>query len=173
MDESGFCLTPHRHCTWAPKGQTPTIRLNLNRGKVNAISALIVSPHYRHLSIHAHLHFDTVSGAEVICFLTALLQQVPGEIALLWDNGPIHTDQTVQAFLAQHPRVHYYPFPSYAPDLNPAEFIWTQIHAALSSKLCSDIPELTKFLCTALRELKASQRRLRACISASALPWKL
>lgn len=147
--------------------------LNLNRGKVNAISGLIVSPRYRHLSVHAHLHFGTLSGAEVICFLTALLQQVPGEIALLWDNAPIHTDAAVQTFLAKHPRVRWYPFPTYAPDLNPAEFIWTQIHEALSNKLCVNIPALTECLCRALRKLKASQKLLRACISASALPWKL
>jgi transposase len=45
-------------------------------------------------------------------------------IYLVWDNWPVHYHPKVQAALAQDPRVHILPLPTYAPWLNPIEKTW-------------------------------------------------
>jgi putative transposase len=90
---------------------------------------------------------------------------------LLWDSGPIHTDGGVQAFIEQHPRLHCEYFPGYAPELNPAEFVWTQADAALANSASEDLKELKTLLGKSKRRLCNSQQLLWSCILASDLPW--
>jgi putative transposase len=136
------------------------------------IGSLIISPRYRTISLHAHLHFRTMDSDRVVAFLADLLRQVSGRIVLLWDNAPIHGDPTVEKFLKAHPRLRCYPFPAYAPELNPAEGLWAQADHVLDDHLCNDLPELTGVLCRTFRKLKASPQHLWGCVFGSALPWK-
>lgn len=52
---------------------------------------------------------------------------------LLWDRGMIHRDRRVQALLKRRHRVHCEYFPAYAPELNPAEYVWNQTDSALAN----------------------------------------
>ena len=113
-----------------------------------------------------------MDGLAVIAFLTNLLRDLRGEIVLLWDNSPIHRDQSVKNFVAQHARLHCYRFPAYAPELNPAEGIWNQVKLPFGNRLCNDVPELTRVLAKSFRELRPKQQLLWSCIFASELPWK-
>ena len=59
-------------------------------------------------------------------------------IVLVWDNHPTQRRKLVQHFLARHPRLHVFPLPSYAPKLNPAEYLCTQrrIHGGHGPSQC-------------------------------------
>jgi putative transposase len=148
------------------------VQTTLQGGKLNLIGALSVSPRYQRLSVHAHLHTSKMDGLAVIAFLKNLLGDIRGRIVLLWDNSPIHTDQQVQRFLKHHPRVQYYSFPTYAPELNPAEGLWHQINLPLGNRVCHDVPELTRLVAKTFCHLRKKQDILWSCIHASELPWK-
>jgi hypothetical protein len=45
----------------------------------------------------------------------------------VWDKHPIHRRRKVKEFLAHYPRMHVYEFPTSTPELNPTEFVWTQL----------------------------------------------
>ena len=75
-------------------------------------------------------------------------------------------------FIARHPRLQVFPFPTYAPELNPAEGIWTQCAEVLAGTAPHETTELHANLNRALRRVQRSARRLWACLFMSDLPWK-
>jgi hypothetical protein len=74
-------------------------------------------------------------------------------------------------FLADHPRLRVHYFPAYAPELNPAEYVWTQTDHELSNGVPDDLRELRARLADATRRLRRSKTLLWSCIYASDLPW--
>jgi transposase len=164
-------LIPNVRKTWAPVGHTPHIRHSYRRDRVSVISALTVAPQGRRLGLYFDLHVRNITGAEVITFLRQLFRHVRGSIVLLWDGGKIHRRRDVQAFLDRHPRVEAHRFPSYAPELNPDEFVWTQAKRELANTDHDGLVPLTLHVVRSLQRIGRSQPLLRSCLHASDLPW--
>lgn len=171
LDESGFLLIPNVKRTWAPKGQTPTVGYWLKHKKISAMSALTVSPKRKRMALYLQFRRRSFKGPDVVRFLRTLLHQLTGPMVLLWDAGPIHRHRAVKSFLQTHPRLHVHEFPAYAPELNPAEYIWSQSDSALANSAPENVDELQAFLTTIKRRLRNSQKLLWSCIYASDLPW--
>jgi transposase len=172
LDESGFLLIPNVKRTWAPAGQTPTIRYCFKHTKISAISALAVSPKRKHIALYLQFRRRSFKGPDVKRFLHALLKQVCGPIILLWDSGRIHRHHEVKAWCEAHPRLQVEEFPGYAPELNPAEYVWCQSDAAVANSAPEELGELNAMLVNTKRRLSRSQDLLWSCIYASDLPWK-
>lgn len=172
LDESGFLLIPNLKRTWAPRGQTPTVHHSFSHQKLSALTALAVSPRQRHLALYVQFGERSFRGDDVRAFLQHLLRHVRGPLILLWDNSSIHTDGKVQTFIEQHPRVQCKFFPGYAPELNPAEFVWAQVDADVANSAPEDLKALRFLLGKSERRLCRSQKLLWSCIWASDLPWK-
>lgn len=171
MDESGFLLIPTVRRTWAPKGCTPLLVHRYRRDRLSVISGLALSPRNRRLALYLQCRSRNLTGLDIRAFLHHLLRHLRGPVVLLWDRGPIHRRQEVSAFLARHARLHVHLFPAYAPELNPAEYVWTQADAALANAVPDDLATLYQDLRRATRRLRGSQRLLWSCIYASDLPW--
>ena len=171
LDESGFLLIPNVRKTWSPVGCTPHLRHSYRREKLSTISGLTVSPHRCRLGLYVQFHCRNVTGGQVVGFLRHLLRHVRGPVVLLWDGGKIHKRADVAAFIRRHPRLQVHPFPGYAPDLNPVEFVWTKAKHALSNTAHEDLGQLGAHLRRSLRRIRNSQRLLWSCIHASELPW--
>lgn len=105
-------------------------------------------------------------------FLTHLLHQITGSIVLVWDKHPIHRRRMVKDFLARHPRLHVYEFPTSAPELNPTELVWTQISEYTASTAPRNGVELRANVFAGIARTRPSPSRLWACIFGSDLPWK-
>ena len=164
-------LIPNLKRTWAPQGPTPHCPRWYKQGRVNAFNALVVSPQQKHLALYAQFYHRTLRGEEVVGFLKPLLHHLRGPVVLLWDRGPIPRRQLVQAFLHRYPRVQAEYFPAYAPELNPAEYVWTRVDDALANGTPQNEQELTRHLRASMRKLNSSQSLLWSCIYASDLPW--
>ena len=121
------------------------------------------------LSIRSYTR--TLTGQQVIRFLKQLLQSVNGEMVLVWDHHPIHRRKLVIQFLKQNPRLHVYCFPTCAPELNPAEFIWTQLKAHTANTAPHNMFELRPLLLSGVAKIRLSYARLHHCLSASDLSW--
>jgi transposase len=146
VDESGFLLAPNVTRTWAPRGRTPVVYHLYKHDRLSAISALAVSPRQRRLALYLQLRPRALDGLDVGIFLVYLLRHIRGRIVLLWDQGSIHRRREVTLFLRQHPRVRVEEFPSYAPELNPAEFLWTQGDRSLANSAPADLADLRQML---------------------------
>lgn len=171
-DEKGFSLLSPLKRTWAPRGQTPTIRTSVQHNeRLNLIGGLCVTPAAHKIKLHLCSHRKSISGDEVVEFLRHVLRQIKGPIVLVWDKHPIHRRRMVADFLACHPRIHVYEFPTSAPELNPTEFVWTQISESTAGTAPHDGAELRANVFAGIARTRRSQRRLWACIHASDLPW--
>lgn len=107
----------------------------------------------------------------MIAFLQQILRRVPGPIVLVWDRHPIHKRKTVQNFLGNHKRLHMFYFPVAAPELNPAEFIWTQAAEYTAGTAPPNRQELQTNIFNAIARTRTSQKRLLACLLGTRLDW--
>jgi transposase len=173
IDEGGFTLVSPLKRTWAPCGCTPVVRTSLDHHeRINLFGALLVSSDGKQIRLSVKSYRDTLSGTQVLEFLKQLLRQIPGEIVLVWDRHPIHQRNAVEQFIKGERRLHIYWFPVSAPELNPAEFIWTQLTEHTANTAPRDILELRKNIFTGIAKIRRAQFRLSYCLSASKLSWQ-
>ena len=173
IDEGGFTLVSALKRTWAPCGCTPVVQTSLDHHeRINLFGALLVSSDGTQIRLSVRSYPGTLSGKQVMEFLKQLLRQVPGEIVLVWDRHPIHQRKAVEQFIKGEKRLHLYWFPVSAPELNPAEFIWTQLTEHTANTAPHDMPELRKNIFTGIAKIRRAQFRLSHCLSASNLSWK-
>lgn len=77
----------------------------------------------------------------------------------------------IDGFCAQVPRLHLESFPSYAPELNPDEGVWSYLKGKLANGRPDDIEELQNYLQDEIRAMSGEDRILRGCILQSDLPF--
>lgn len=131
----------------------------------------MVSPQHRNLNLYARFHTNNVTGTEVIAFFRCLLRHLPGGVVVFLDGGKMHRRADVCQFISRHRRLRVERFPAYAPELNPAEFVWSKAKHSLANSAHFDIQQLGAHLRGAIRRTRNSQQLLWSCIHASTLPW--
>ena len=156
--------------TWAPRGCTPIHRHWYRHDRISAISGISVSPARRHLGLYCLLYDANIHREEVCQFLRHLLRHLRGHVIVLLDNGPVHRGQPLSDLCRRFPRLHLEPFPSYAPEVNPDEGVWSYLKRALGNGRPDTLEELAEDLTGELHKLSRSQRLLRGCIEQSDLP---
>ncbi|WKZ45818.1 MAG: IS630 family transposase [Anaerolineales bacterium] len=173
IDEAGFCLISPLKRTWAPRGQTPTVRTSLDhRQRLNLLAALLVSPQLRKIRLSVRSFRCALNSDHVILFLQQVLWLAPGHIILLWDRHRMHLSSATQAFIENHPHIHQYHFPTCAPELNPVEFVWTQLNEYTAGFAPHNMDELWDRVQAGIARTRVSKKRLRACLKAADLSWK-
>jgi len=157
--------------TWGPRGKTPIVHYWYKQDRISAISALAVSPKRKRLALYLHLRTRNLTRLDVKAFLQHLLRHLRGPVVLLWDRGTIHRRREVKQWVKAHPRLQVEEFPAYAPELNPAEYVWNQSDRALANSAPTDLRQLNGLLRNSVRRIRGSQKLLWSCIYASDLPW--
>jgi putative transposase len=147
------------------------VRHRYRHDRLSVCSGVAVSPQRRRVALYLRCRPRNLSGLDIRAFLQHLLRHLRGPIDVLWDRGPIHRRREVRAFLAHHPRLAVHYFPAYAPELNPAEYVWAHADHELANGAPDDLRQLRQRLDGATRRLRRSQPLLWSCIYASDLPW--
>lgn len=101
------------------KGQTPVLRVNPVRDKINVMGGLSWDG-----QVFAQVTTQKVTGEDTIAFLEYILGQEAGKIVMVLDNSRLHRNKLVSAFVAGVDRLEVVFLPSYAPELNPIELLW-------------------------------------------------
>jgi transposase len=119
VDESGFSQRPARKRTWAPRGQTPILEFNFNWKRISAIAGVSFC------ELWFALHEGTIRAPQVIEFVKQLQARIGQKLLLIWDGLSAHGSRAVRSFLESlGEAVRVERLPSYAPELNPVEFLW-------------------------------------------------
>ena len=71
--------------TWAPRGQTPVLRVKLTRDHLSAISGITLDGR-----LFLQVRPTSYDAEAVVGFLRVLLRKISGKIVLIWDGSPIH-----------------------------------------------------------------------------------
>lgn len=127
-DEASLYLQATTTAVWAPRGQTPIVRVHPNRDKVCFYGTLNL-----HTGQVVATREEKMNGTATARHLEKVLATYPDvPILFLWDRAKWHSGPVVRALLQAHPRLEMMRFPTAAPDLNPQELVWKATRAATS-----------------------------------------
>src|SRR4030081_1777136 len=148
-DESGLRSDDVRGRGYAPKGETPVIRVNNKRHSLSVISSVTNKGQMRWKI------FDGALNANILIdFLRRLIKGATKKVFLILDNLRVHHAKPVKAWLADHTdAIEVFYLPSYSPELNPDEMANADIKQGVTTRA----PARTK-----LHLVKATARHLRS-----------
>ncbi len=147
--------------TWAPRGQTPLLRVKLTRDHLSAISGITLDGR-----LFMQVRPVSYDAEAVVGFLRVLLRKISGKIVLIWDGSPIHRAHEIKDFLKRGAakRLHLEQLPGYAPDLNPAEGIWNYLkRVELGNVCCCDFDHLYREVIRAKERLRHKKAIIKSC----------
>lgn len=147
--------------TWAPAGQTPILRHKLTRDHLSVISA--VSPEGE---LYVQVRETAFDSLGILGFLDLLLEQIQGNLVVVWDGAPIHRSRVVKDYLAAGAasRLTLERLPGYAPELNPDEGVWQYLkHVEMKNLCCENMPHLQRELDKAVDKLRQKPNIIKAC----------
>jgi transposase len=154
-DESGLRSDDVRGRSYAPKGQTPVVRINHKRHGLSVISTVTNKGQMRWKIFAGALNADIL-----LDFMRRLIKGQPRKLFLILDNLRVHHAKPVKAWLAEHrDAIEVFYLPSYSPELNPDEMA----NADLKQAVTKQAPARTK-----LQLVKATARHLRSVQKQSA-----
>ena len=162
VDEAGFYLLPAVVRTYAPRGQTPILRVPLSWDHLSAIGA--ITPDSK---LYLMLQDHPIRGSDVVRFLRHLLRHITGKLLVIWDGLPAHRGRAVKEFLCDggSERIHLERLPAYAPDLNPTEGVWHYLKAVeLENLCCLDLSHLRCQLRKATARLRHKPDVILGCL---------
>jgi transposase len=169
-------MAPLLRRTWGRRGMTPVLHVRArSHEKVSGIGALIVSPRRGRITLALALHAKiNIRGPQVLRFLRRLRRHVRGPVVLVWDLGNPHKHHLVRAWIARHPSWHVVWFPPYAPELNPAEQLWTYLKYGRLANFAPDAVDDIRHAVTRERRRLARRPTLRRNLFRhSALPFRV
>jgi transposase len=153
--------------TYAPKGQTPGLRVPLSRDHLSVISGITA-----HGWLHTKIQDRPFRGVDAARFLRHLTTHISVRLLVIWDGSPIHPCQAIKAFLASPAGqgVHLEQLPAYAPELNPDEGVWNYLkRVELKNVVCQHLGQLSYELGKAIKRLRQKPHIIRACVAQAGL----
>jgi transposase len=159
VDESGFYLLPGVVKTYGPRGQTPIVDEWQTRDHLSVMGG--VTPQGK---VYTLVRPQPLNGLHSIAFLVHLGRLAGDRLLVIWDGSPIHRRAEVSAFVAEaRGKIHIEPLPSYAPDLNPVEWMWRHLkEVELGNVSCLDLDQLHQELHLALGRLRLKSSLVRS-----------
>lgn len=119
-DEAGFFLQASNTYVWAPRGDTPVVRVHTNRDNTHLYGALNLLTGQETIMRSQNMNNETTT-----IYLQHIASVYPDQpILLLWDRAPHHKGPAITTFLQANPRIEIMLFPAGAPDTNPQEHVW-------------------------------------------------
>ena len=128
-DETGLQTDAYRTRGFAPKGKTPLVRLPAKKSSVNMISAITNQGLVRFM-----MYRDNMTSQLLIKFMSRLVKDTDHKVFLILDNLRSHHSKKVKEWLGNHPEeIKVFYLPSYAPELNPDEYLNGDLKARVHS----------------------------------------
>jgi transposase len=158
-DESGVRSDFHSGTTWAPRGQTPVVRVTGQRFSLNMISAVSARGLLRFMVVRGGV------GARVfIGFLKRLMHAQRRPIYLIVDGHPSHRSKLVKAYVESlQGKLRLFFLPPYSPELNPDELVWNDVkNNGVGRALLHSPRDLTRVVVGRLRYLQKTPAMVRS-----------
>ena len=107
------------------------------------------------------LYGRNIDTSLLIPFLHDLHDRFRRRVVLIWDNLPAHF-KTAKYFSIKHPSwFRFEPLPSYCPELNPVEGVWSYIkHGRQANFAPTDVDHLHQQTTESLSSLRCNQNLL-------------
>ena len=135
-DETGLCNDSYHGRSYAPRGETPAIKLHPRCQRVNLISSVTNQGKVRFM-----IYKNKMNSQTMIKFMDRLIKDADKKIFLIVDNLKVHHSYIVKDWLKEHEdKIELFFLPSYSPELNPDEYL----NCDLKGGVHSAVPARTK-----------------------------
>lgn len=135
-DETGLCNDSYHGRSYAPRGETPAIKLHPRCERVNLISSVTNQGKVRFM-----VYKNKMNSQTMIQFMERLIKGADKKIFLIVDNLKVHHSYIVKDWLKEHEnQIELFFLPSYSPELNPDEYL----NCDLKGGVHSGVPARTK-----------------------------
>jgi hypothetical protein len=177
-DEAGQGLRPPKARSWAPRGQTPLFRVRGGgRGWVSVAGVLCVKPGARaHLLYRLRLWrgragerrgFTRTDYRDLMVW-THL--QLGAPLVWVWDNLNVHSTGELKEFIADNEQwLRVFQLPSYAPDLNPTEGVWSLLKRSVANLAATNLDHLVRVVKRKLKKIQYRPHLLEGCLAETGL----
>ncbi len=91
---------------------------------------------------------------DYIGLLDGAHQQLGGPLVLVWDNLSVHRSARMRTLIAARPWLTVFFLPTYAPELNPVEGVWSHLKRSLVNLARHSLNQLVGLLRTRLRRIQ-------------------
>lgn len=125
---------------YAPKGQTPVVKIQAKKMHINMISAISNRGELRFL-----LYSEAINSERLIEFMEALIQTANGrKVYFILDNLRVHHSKQVSHWVDDHKdEIALFHLPPYSPEYNPDEYLNNDLKQTLGSQaMVQNIQEL-------------------------------
>jgi transposase len=96
--------------------------------------------------------------------------QLGGPIVLVWDNARLHLTAGMKEFLdANAEWLIVFQLPTYAPDLNPQEGIWSLVKRDIGNLAAADLSEITRAVKRRLKRIQYRSELIDGCLAGTGL----
>ena len=130
-------------------------------GRVSIAGLVAVKPGSRtRLLYRIHVHRRrkgerrSMSERDYIGLIDAAHQQLKAPIILIWDRLNTHRSKTMTAMIDARDWLTVVLLPPYAPDLNPAEGVWSHLKRSLANLAAITVDRLEALVRTRLKRLQ-------------------
>jgi DDE superfamily endonuclease len=178
-DETGQRMRPPRSRTWGRRGITPLIRVRGGgSGSVSVAGLACYRPGHRtRLTCRLHQYrgrkgqTKAFTWTEYRDLLTAAHHQLPGgNMVLVRDNLNARLRPELRAFTAAQPWLRVFQLPSYAPDLNPVEGIWSSLkRGPLANVAFTSFAHLLQVIRYGLKKIQYQPGLIDGCLAGTGL----
>ena len=176
-------MRPPRSRTWARRGITPVIRVRQGgTGHISVAGLACCRPGHRsRLICRLHLYrgrkgeTSAFTWSEYRDLLIAAHYQLPGGIiVLVWDNLPVHLRAELRAFTSAQAWLRVFQLPSYAPDLNPLDGIWSVLkRGVLANLAAASFSHLLQVIRHGLKKIQCQPCLIEGCLAGTGLSLEL
>ena len=125
---------------YAPKGQTPVVKVQSKKMHINMISAISNRGELRFL-----LYSEAINSQRLIGFMEALIKTANGrKVYFILDNLRVHHSKQVSQWVDDHKdEIALFHLPPYSPEYNPDEYLNNDLkHTIGTQSMVQDILEL-------------------------------
>lgn len=173
LDETGVSDRPNVRRTWSQRGNTPIISSCGGWKNRTVIGTIVTDPAAaRQPKLYAMIRKQAVRSSDIIQYMKYLRRHLRGrKLILFWDGLSAHTAKETQCFIAtQRQWLTVERTPTYAPEVNPPEYLWASIKAKnLTNTAPPHLDDLDRRINNGLRRVKRHPTLLRGCLKASGL----
>jgi transposase len=156
-DEAGVGVMTRNGRTWGLRGKTPVVKVSMQRGGYNVLSAVTAQGSMDYL-----IKDETIKGSQYIEFLEQLIVDRDRPLILLADNVSFHKSKEVRNYVgANRKKLRVFFLPKRAPAYNPDEQVWNEVkNNSIGKQPIMNKADLKDRLTEAMENLKFNTKRI-------------
>ena len=156
-DETGLSNGYQYGRSYAPRGQTPTVRICARKESIGLVSTVTNQGQMRFM-----VYRNAMNATVMKKFLQRLVKDAARKVFLIVDNLKVHHSKPVKEWLASHPdQIEIFYLPAYCPELNPDEYLNNDLKSGVyGTESVRTRSQLTKNAVSHLRALQKQPKRV-------------